>query len=60
MIVVIAVSAVAGLGLAFLLGERSDRPLRGAVSSAVEQQPDNPAGEMERALRKALEGGGDR
>lgn len=57
MIFVIAVSAVAGLCVAFMLGEdrRSPRPV-GATAAPSDVPSDNPADDMAKALRKAIEG----
>jgi hypothetical protein len=56
MLFVVAVSAVAGLAIALLLGE-DRRPTRPAGVAAPDAAPsDNPAEDMAKALRKAIEG----
>ena len=57
MIFVVAISAVAGLCVAFMLGEDRRSPGPAGASPSPEDIPsDNPADDMAKALRKAIEG----
>lgn len=59
MMFVVALSALAGLAVAFMIGgdKRVPRPAGTATAPAPS---DNPANDLEKALRKAMEGGNTR
>ena len=57
MMFVFAVSALAGLGIAFMLGERNATEPAGAAQNPSVDPEANPADDMAKAIRKAIEGG---
>ena len=57
MMFVLAVSALAGLGIAFMLGERHAAEPVGAAQTPAGDPAANPADDMAKAIRKAIEGG---
>ena len=56
MIFVLAISAIAGLCVALMLGERRTLRPKADVAAHSEQADGNPADEMAKAIRKAIEG----